>query len=89
MIERTVEVTNRLGLHARAAAQVVRTASGFESTIELSNGEHTANAKGIMGLMMLAATCGSSLVIKAEGEDERHAVQAIEKMFADRFGEDE
>ncbi len=89
MIERTVQVTNKLGLHARAAAQVVRTASGFKSTIELSNGQQTANAKGIMSLMMLAATCGSSLVVKAQGDDECHAMQAIEKMFADRFGEDE
>ena len=89
MISEQILVTNKLGLHARAAAQVVRLASGFKSDIELSNANHCANAKGIMGLMMLAATQGSTLVLKVDGEDEESALLAIREMFNERFGEHE
>ena len=84
-----IEVLNKLGLHARAAAQVVRIASGFESEISLHNENQTANAKGIMGLMMLSATKGTSLLLEVEGADENSAYEAIQKIFETRFGEEE
>ena len=84
-----IEVLNKLGLHARAAAQVVRIASGFESEISLHNDNQSANVKGIMGLMMLSATQGTSLLLKAEGADENSAFEAIQKLFETRFGEEE
>ena len=84
-----IEVLNKLGLHARAAAQVVRIASGFESEISLHNVNQTANAKGIMGLMMLSATQGTSLLLEVEGADENSAYEAIQQIFETRFGEEE
>ena len=84
-----VYVRNKLGLHARAAAQLVRIASGFESEIKLVKDEETANAKGIMGLMMLAATHGTQLELQAEGPDEDNAFEAIQQLFDSRFGEEE
>ncbi len=85
----TVQVRNKLGLHARAAAQLVRVASGFESEITLIDGTNSANAKGIMGLMMLAATQGTELELRVEGADEVIAHEAIQQLFDSRFGEDE
>lgn len=84
-----IVVLNKLGLHARAAAQVVRTASGFESRITISKGGHVADAKGIMGLMMLAATQGTRLTLRAEGVDEDLAYHAVWEKFDLRFGEPE
>ena len=84
-----IEVLNKLGLHARTAAQVVRIASGFESEISLHNENQIANAKGIMGLMMLSATQGTSLLLEAEGADENSAFEAIQQIFETRFGEEE
>ena len=85
----TVTVNNKLGLHARVAAQIVRTANGFESKILISNDYHEANAKGIMGLMMLAATQGTTLQLSAEGVDEDAAFVAMNEIFNNRFGEDQ
>ena len=82
-------VQNKLGLHARAAAQLVRVASGFESKITLRNGSENADAKGIMGLMMLAATKGTELELIAEGSDEDNAYKDIKRLFDERFGEEE
>ncbi len=82
-------VTNKLGLHARAAALVVRTAAGFASNVLLSNGEREVSAKSIMGLMMLAATSGTILNLRVEGPDAEDAFNAIEDIFNQRFGEDE
>ncbi len=84
-----IQVRNKLGLHARAAAQLVRVASGFESEITLIDGTKSANAKGIMGLMMLAATQGTELELRIEGPDEVNAYEAIQQLFDSRFGEDE
>ena len=84
-----IEVLNRLGLHARASAQIVRSASGFESKITLSNERESVNAKGIMGLMMLAATQGSKLTLEVDGTDEEQAFESIKNLFLDRFGEGE
>ena len=82
-------VQNKLGLHARAAAQLVRVASGFESKITLRNSSESADAKGIMGLMMLAATKGTELELIAEGSDEDTAYKDIKRLFDERFGEEE
>lgn len=82
-------VLNKLGLHARAAAKVVKTASNFESDIFLGNDDREVNAKSIMGVMMLAATQGVTLEVRVEGEDEKDALAAIEKIFNERFGEEE
>ena len=87
MIERSVTVTNSLGLHARPAAQLVRLASSFQSHIELVKDEMTVNAKSIMGVMMLAAECGSTLQLRAEGDDAEAALTALAALVAQGFGE--
>jgi phosphocarrier protein len=85
--ERTVEVVNSLGLHARPAAQLVRLASSFAAHVELVRDGAVVNAKSIMGVMMLAAECGSSLVLRADGADEAAAVEALAALIASGFGE--
>lgn len=87
MTERTVDVINSLGLHARPAAQLVRLASSFSSHLELVKDGVAVNAKSIMGVMMLAAECGSSLTIRADGADEAAAVEALAGLIAGGFGE--
>ncbi len=89
MVRKHVTIVNRLGLHARAAAKFVTLASGFSSDIKLLRNDREANAKSIMGVMMLAAGQGSALEIVAEGEDEREAIAQLETLIANRFGEDE
>lgn len=89
MINRTVEIINKLGLHARAASKFVKTASGFASEITLRKGNRSANGKSIMGVMMLAASRGSVLELTADGADEEQAMAALEKLIAERFGEAE
>ncbi|HET9513697.1 MAG TPA: HPr family phosphocarrier protein [Gemmatimonadales bacterium] len=87
MIERAVKVMNSLGLHARPAAQLVRLASTFQSQIELVKDDMVVNAKSIMGVMMLAAECGSTIQIRASGDDAEQALAALEKLVTDGFGE--
>ncbi len=89
MLKSEVKIVNRLGLHARAAAQVVRLAEKFESVITLarSDNENTANAKSILSILTLAAARGTVLIVKVEGNDEEKALAAIEEVFADGFGE--
>ena len=87
MIEREVSIVNPLGMHARPAAQVARLASTFASDIELAKDGMDVNAKSIMGVMMLAAECGSTVVVRATGADEEQAVAALAKLIADGFGE--
>ena len=90
MIERTARIVNSQGLHARPAALIVRLASRFGSDITLSRdgNEHGAvNAKSIMGVMMLAAECGSTVVIRASGDDAEQAADALASLVADGFGE--
>ena len=84
-----VRITNRLGLHARAAAKVVHTANEFSSEIFIGSADEEVNAKSILGLLTLAATKGTPLAVRAEGTDEEQAVQAIVELFANRFGEGE
>lgn len=88
LIQKEITLANRLGLHARPAAMVVQLASKFKSEIKLKKEDVEVNAKSIMGVMMLAAEMGSKIFIRAEGEDEAQAVEALAKLFDDKFGED-
>jgi phosphotransferase system HPr (HPr) family protein len=89
MIERTLLITARLGLHARAAAKLVRVAAGYQSQVQLRrvDGSVTADAKSILSVLMLAASHGTELQASAEGIDEEAAIDAIEQLFAAGFGE--
>ena len=89
MTQLTVQVTNRLGLHARAAAKLVRLASRFASEIHLSpEGEHRRiDSKSILGILMLAASTGTRLVVSIRGQDEAEAGRAIQQLFQEKFGE--
>lgn len=91
MVECRVVIVNRLGLHARAASQVVRLASRFQSTIRLerTDGSASADAKSILSVLMLAAARGTELRATAEGEDEREALDSLCELFARGFGEAE
>lgn len=89
MHERPVTIINRLGLHARAAAKLVSAASLFSSEVELVKGGQKVNGKSIMGVMMLAASRGTELVIITQGSDEIAAADKLEELIADRFGENE
>jgi phosphocarrier protein HPr len=88
MVEREITIMNKLGLHARPAAQLVQTASKFESEIKLKRKNLEVNAKSIMGVMMLAAELGSRITITAEGPDEWEAVEAVARVIQSRFGEE-
>jgi phosphocarrier protein len=89
MMKQQVRITNKLGLHARAAAKVVHTANEYESDVYIGTEDAEVNAKSILGLLTLAATRGTPLVIRAEGVDESAAVQALATLFEDKFGEGE
>ena len=89
MIQQKITIINKLGLHARAAAKFVTTANKFASTIEISKGTKTVNGKSIMGVMMLAASKGTELILKADGADEADAIEAVVNLVENRFGEDE
>jgi phosphocarrier protein HPr len=89
MLSQSMEIVNKLGLHARAAAKLTQIASGFTSDIWLSRSGRRVNAKSIMGVMMLAAGQGTSVVIEAKGDDADAAIAAIAQLVADRFGEGE
>src|SRR5882724_6750054 len=83
MIKQHLTVTSRLGLHARAAAKLVRIAGQFKSAVKLQR----ADGKSILSVLMLAATRGTDLVLLADGVDEKDALQAVLALFADEFGE--
>jgi phosphocarrier protein len=87
MIRRDAPIVNPLGLHARPAAQFVKLASAFEAEIEVQKDDLTVNGKSIMGVMMLAAECGSTITITANGVDEEVAVAALIALVAGGFGE--
>jgi len=89
MIKRDVKIVNKLGLHARASAKLTQTASKFASGVWIARNGRRVNAKSIMGVMMLAAGLGSSVELETDGVDEAAAMEAIEKLFADKFGESE
>jgi phosphocarrier protein HPr len=87
--ERTFTIKNKLGLHARAANMVVQAASNFACTITINKDGIEANAKSIMGLLLLAAGHGSEVVVRAEGKDASKAVEEIGRLIEDKFGEKE
>ena len=86
---RTVEIVNKRGLHARASAKFVKTASGYDAEVRVSKDGQTVDARSIMGLMMLAAGPGSAIEIEAEGPDAEAAVTALEALVTAKFDEDE
>ena len=87
MLEQDIIVSNRLGLHARASAKLVQLVHGFQSTVSLLSNGREVNAQSIMGVMMLAAGIGTALTVRAEGEDEEAAVQAVVDLFDRKFDE--
>jgi phosphocarrier protein HPr len=89
MRKSAVTITNKLGLHARASAKLTQMASRFQSGIFISRNGRRVNAKSIMGVMMLAAGLGSTVEVETDGPDEDAALAAIERLFADKFGEGE
>ena len=89
MICKEINIINRLGLHARAAAKLVTLASEFNSSIQLKRGKKQVNGKSIMGVMMLAAGQGSSIEVIVESPDEKDAIDSIETLIQQRFGENE
>jgi phosphocarrier protein HPr len=88
VVRSEVEIVNRLGLHARAAARLVTLASQFKCDVFVQRGEKRVNGKSIMGVMMLAAAQGTMIEIIAEGEDEERAVEKIVDLIRHRFGEE-
>ena len=89
MQERNVTIANKLGLHARAAAKLVTMASGYSSDIDIARNDQSVNGKSIMGVMMLAASKGTELVIRTSGGDEQEAADKLAKLVAEKFGEKE
>jgi phosphocarrier protein HPr len=90
MLKRQLLIQNKLGLHARAAAKLVTLANRFQANISLSTGKMTAHTKSIMGLMMLSATCGTSIELTADNApDSEKAMEAIEALIQNRFDEPE
>jgi len=89
MIEQSITIINKLGLHARAAAKFVTTASQFTSDIQVARNGRIVNGKSIMGLMMLAAAKGTDIVIHINGEDEQDAFDNIKALIENYFGEGE
>ncbi|MEE3321739.1 MAG: HPr family phosphocarrier protein [Pseudomonadota bacterium] len=89
MIEKQLDVTNKLGLHARAAAKVVSVASRYDSRIHVIHNGNPIDAKSIMGLLMLGAAKGSQVTFQVEGEDENAAMEELEDLFARMFDEGE
>ena len=85
--ERSVQIVNEAGIHARPAAEIVKTAARFKSEIMIVKDGLDVNAKSIMGVMMLAAECGSTVVLRAEGDDAQAAIDAIAQVIANGFGE--
>ncbi|MDD2814166.1 MAG: hypothetical protein RL368_1732 [Pseudomonadota bacterium] len=89
MLRETVTIVNKLGLHARAAAKLVRLASSFDSEIQIKRQQREVNGKSIMGVMLLAAGKGTEIELTVSGTDEVDALDELTKLIANRFGEDE
>jgi phosphocarrier protein len=89
MIQTTIKVSNKLGLHARASAKLTKLAGSFPCEVWLSRGERRINAKSIMGVMMRAAGIGSEVVLETSGDQEQAASDALLALFNDNFGEGE
>jgi phosphocarrier protein len=89
MARAETEIVNKLGLHARASAKLTQLAGSFDSEVWLEKGTRRINAKSIMGVMMLAAGKGSTIVIETIGSDEQAALESLLNLIADKFGEGE
>jgi phosphocarrier protein HPr len=87
MPERTVQIVNKLGIHARPAAEIVKTAARFKSEVTITRDDMEVNGKSIMGVMMLAAECGAMIQLQAEGADAEAALDALTAVIANGFGE--
>jgi len=88
VVERSAPIVNRLGLHARPAAEFVKVANRFQAHVTVRKDDLEVNGKSIMGMMMLAAECGSALLIRADGDDAEAALAALLALVAAGFGED-
>ena len=88
MIEQDLKIINRLGIHARPAALIAQTAAGFTCDIQLQKDNISVDAKSIMGVMMLAAECGSSVHLITKGDDEQQAADALKQLFENKFNEE-
>jgi phosphocarrier protein len=89
MLQREVEIINKLGLHARASAKLTQVAGQFKSNVSVSRNGRRVNAKSIMGVMMLAAAQGATIVVETDGPDEDEAMRAVAGLIAGRFEEEE
>ncbi len=89
MISNSVTIVNKLGLHARAATRLVNCASAFECEVWIGNGDKSVNGKSIMGVLTLAASKGTDLIIETDGTDKKEAIESIIELIKNRFGEDE
>lgn len=89
MVQQEIEIINKLGLHARASTKLTQTASQFKSDVWIDKNGRRVNAKSIMGVMMLAASKGTTITLEAEGEDEEAALSALSQLINDKFGEGE
>jgi phosphocarrier protein len=87
LISRDIEIKNKLGLHARAAAKLVHTAARFQSDIKIRKGDEEVDGKSILGILLLAAGRGSSITVKADGADEQQAIGAIQELIDRKFDE--
>ena len=87
MITREIEIRNKLGLHARAAAKLVHTAARFRSDIKIRKGEEEVDGKSILGILLLAAGRGSLVTVKADGADESEALDAVQELIDRKFDE--
>ena len=89
MVEAEIQIVNRLGLHARAAAKLVQTANQFESQVTVARDGERVDAKSILGVLLLAAAQGTRVQVRCEGTDEAEALEAIQELIASRFDEDQ
>jgi phosphocarrier protein len=88
VVEREVEIVNKLGLHARAAAKLVHTAGAYQSRVMVSKDGEEVDAKSILGVLLLAAAQGTTITIRCDGKDEEAALQAVTGLIANRFDEE-
>ncbi len=89
MIQSNIQISNKLGLHARASAKLTKLAGSFKSEVHLSRNGRRVNAKSIMGVMMLAAGLGTEVLIEVDGDDEQAAMEALRALIDGKFGEGE
>ena len=88
MIQKIVQIKNKLGLHARPALLFVNTAAKFKADVYLGRDDHEVNGKSIMGVMMLAAEMGSKLTVTVKGQDEKEAIKALIELIENKFNEE-